>query len=101
MNKIIIIKDVDNVAIALDYLKPGEEVYLQINNETKKINVIDFVPKGHKIAIKEIRSGDNIIKYGETIGIALRDIRPGEHVHIHNVKSRYNKDYLMKRYRLK
>ena len=42
---------------------------------------------GHKIAAREISSGKGIIKYGAPIGSAARDIRAGEHVQLHNIKS--------------
>lgn len=44
---------------------------------------------GHKIAVRHIRSGEKIYKYGAPIGSATRDIQPGEHVHVHNMKSAY------------
>lgn len=48
---------------------------------------LEDIPKGHKIALKDIKMGEFIYKYGETIGIATKDIKRGEHVHIHNVES--------------
>ena len=42
---------------------------------------------GHKAAVEEILAGEKIIKYGEVIGYASQMIKPGEHVHIHNVVS--------------
>ena len=44
---------------------------------------------GHKIASRPIPSGEKIYKYGAPIGSATRDIYPGEHVHLHNMKSEY------------
>jgi len=46
------------------------------------------IPIGHKLAIKPIRSGDTIIKYGVDIGKAVADIGAGEHLHVHNVKTK-------------
>ena len=46
---------------------------------------MDQIPLGHKVAIKEIRSGNPIIKYGEIIGKATKAIAAGQHVHVHNV----------------
>ena len=45
------------------------------------------IPAGHKIALTDIASGEKIIKYGEVIGRATSDIRAGEHVHTHNVRT--------------
>ena len=46
------------------------------------------IPIGHKLAIKPIRSGDTIIKYGVDIGRAVADIGAGEHAHVQNVKTK-------------
>lgn len=51
------------------------------------------VPAGHKFALKDIKKGENVIKYGEIIGEATRDIKKGEWVHTHNVKSRLDKSF--------
>jgi altronate dehydratase small subunit len=45
------------------------------------------IPFGHKVALVPIRTGEHVIKYGASIGIADGDIQPGHHVHVHNVKS--------------
>ena len=50
-------------------------------------NVEVNIEDGHKYAIKPIKKGENIIKYGQPIGHALSDISVGEHVHTHNVKT--------------
>ena len=46
------------------------------------------IPIGHKLAIRPIRSGETIIKYGVDIGKAVADIGAGEHLHVHNVKTK-------------
>lgn len=46
------------------------------------------IPIGHKLAIKPIKSGDTIIKYGVDIGRAVADIGAGEHAHVQNVKTK-------------
>lgn len=56
-----------------------------------KINELDNVEvhldNGHKYALRNIQQGENIIKYGQPIGHATRDIAAGEHVHSHNLKT--------------
>lgn len=52
---------------------------------TEDIKVIGDVPYGHKIAVKDIETGAPVIKYGESIGAASRDIARGEYVHVHNM----------------
>jgi len=51
------------------------------------ITLADDIPFAHKFAIRPIRKGEQILKYGYSIGTATCDIRPGEHVHIHNLES--------------
>ncbi len=46
------------------------------------------IPIGHKLAVKSIAKGDTIIKYGTDIGRAVADIGPGQHAHVHNVKTK-------------
>ena len=53
------------------------------------------IPAGHKIALRPIAAGEAVIKYGDPIGTATRDIAPGEHVHSHNLRTalRAHEDY--------
>ena len=46
-----------------------------------------LIPFGHKIAVASMAAGAPVIKYGEVIGVATAEIRPGQHVHVHNVRS--------------
>ena len=69
----------DNVAVALGDLKVGEVC--------GDVTLLNNIPRGHKFALCDISSGENIIKYASPIGHALCDIKAGEHVHTHNVKS--------------
>ena len=84
---VIVINSKDNVAVALRDLKPGEIVEVSIGDKLVKVQVRDFIKRGHKIALYDLRKGDYIIKYGEVIGVATQDIKQGQHVHCHNVKS--------------
>ena len=45
------------------------------------------IPAGHKFALRDIKAGEHVIKYGESIGKATKDIKEGEWVHTHNLKS--------------
>lgn len=76
----------DNVAVALRDIKANQHVRLG----DKEITVKQSIPFGHKIAIREIRKGEAIIKYGEIIGVATRTIKEGERVHVHNIVSPKN-----------
>jgi len=46
------------------------------------------VPIGHKIALTDIKQGDTVWKYGQDIGKAVADIAKGDHVHVHNLKTK-------------
>ena len=51
------------------------------------VRLTEAVPLGHKLALTDIAAGQEIIEYGQPVGIATRDIRRGDHVHLHNVRS--------------
>ena len=77
MKKTIVISPVDSVGVALVALKKGEEA--------EGVVLAEDIEKGHKFALKGINKGDKVIKYGEVIGRATADIKPGEHIHSHNM----------------
>ncbi len=53
-----------------------------------KLDNVDInLADGHKYALRDIKSSEDIIKYGNPIGHATTDIKKGEHVHTHNVKT--------------
>ena len=79
----------DNVAVAKTTIPAGEP--LRIAGDT--VICSQALPTGHKVAIAPIAAGEKVIKYGAPIGSATRDIRPGEYVHTHNVKSDYLPTY--------
>jgi altronate hydrolase len=79
----IVINEEDTVAVAIRTLKKGETIEIA----GKKIQVRDDISVPHKIALKNIKQGEVIRRYGYPIGLASKDIEIGEHVHIHNMKS--------------
>lgn len=82
-NVSIIINPRDNVATVRVPLIKGTP----LTRDGKTIEVRDDIPFGHKLALSTIREGEFVIKFGDPIGRALRDIVPGEWVHIHNLES--------------
>lgn len=82
-NRLIKIHESDNVAIAVTGLRKGEEAAY----EGTAYEALDDIPINHKIALQDFRQGDAIIKYGNRIGVATTDIRRGEWVHSHNMKT--------------
>jgi altronate dehydratase small subunit len=81
----------DSVAVALDDLKPGEHLSINVKGKTLSMVVRENIPFGHKIAVKDIRKKERIVKYGEDIGCATQDINQGEWVHSHNITSERGK----------
>lgn len=77
----------DNVATVLSDVDAGQEVEVEGTGEQIRIEAGESVPFGHKIALAAIPSKRKVKKYGETIGIATSAIKPGMHVHVHNIKS--------------
>lgn len=69
----------DSVAVALQALEAGDKV--------GAFTVKNAIPAGHKVALRKIAAGDNVIKYGYPIGVATADIDAGEHVHTHNLRT--------------
>lgn len=83
MKKFIQLEKEDNVVVAVTPFQKGDILHLG----EIQIKVINEVPSGHKLSIKNIRRKEPVIKYGLSVGVALVDIIPGEHVHIHNTSS--------------
>lgn len=68
----------DNVIVSLVEVPEGSEV--------DGIRTKNLIKRGHKIATKDIKKGEIVRKYGQTIGWASKNISKGEHVHVHNVE---------------
>jgi len=64
------------------------ECVVTADNSSFRLKALMDVPIGHKIALADIRAGDTVWKYGHDIGRAVADIKKGEHVHVHNLKTK-------------
>lgn len=84
MVRLFKIDDNDNIALSFNDLDKGEKVCI---SNTVYFILMDAVPAGHKVALCDIPKGGQIIKYGAAIGFAIVDIKKGDHVHTHNVKT--------------
>lgn len=88
MKKAIRLNDADNVATLFDTALKGEQVDVRdTKGQSMIITVLDDIPYGHKIAIKDMKVGEQVTKYGYEIGVVSKPIKKGEHVHIHNIES--------------
>lgn len=86
----IILNEKDNVATALVNLPKGFEI-LNASIEGV-ITCLEDIPKGHKVALKSFKEGDDVIKYGASIGRLTKDVNPGELVHVNNLVSKRGKE---------
>ena len=83
----VVDEEKDSVAnILSNDVKKGMVVPVTVMGEEFQIKVFADIPYGHKIAIKPIKAGETVVKYGLSIGRAIADIAVGEHVHIHNIE---------------
>jgi len=76
----------DNVAVVIRDVAVGETLMVHLGTEILKLATATAVPAGHKVALRDFKRGDRILKYGEVIGNASDDIPAGAHVHVHNLE---------------
>ena len=96
MKKALIANAKDNVATALTDLKEKDTIAIESNSREFNVNLKSSIPFGHKFSVADIKKGEEILKYGETIGIATKNISIGDHVHVHNVESQRGRGDLKK-----
>ena len=82
-------KDTVGVVVVED-LKAGTDMLCVVTADNSSFHLTNKmdVPIGHKIALVDIKNGDTVWKYGHDIGKAVADIKKGEHVHVHNLKTK-------------
>ena len=88
---LIIHDEKDNVAVVvIDKTSKNQKCngWIMENDKTINVNSTNAIPLGHKIALKDLKEGDTILKYGHDIGKVVKSIKKGEHVHVHNVKTK-------------
>jgi altronate hydrolase len=84
------LRPIDNVAVAARNLAEGAEI--ELNGST--LHLAQRVGLGHKLALRDIKKGEAVYKYGQIIGFAREDIPAGSHVHVHNVAAdAFERDY--------
>jgi (2R)-sulfolactate sulfo-lyase subunit alpha len=76
--------------VVVEGLSAGTDMLCVVtsDNSTFQLTARMDVPIGHKIALTDIKAGDTVVKYGEDIGKAVAAIARGEHVHVHNLKTK-------------
>ncbi|MBT8334183.1 MAG: UxaA family hydrolase [Desulfobacterales bacterium] len=76
--------------VVVEGLKAGQEItgWVMKEDETVSVKILNDIPIGHKVALKDLASGDTVIKYNTDIGKVVAPIQKGEHLHVHNVKTK-------------
>ena len=80
----------DTVGVAVVDVKAGQNLEgrsLDTNEKVSAKATMD-IPLGHKVALRDFKVGDTVIKYGCDIGKVVQPIKAGDHVHVHNVKTK-------------
>ena len=88
---LIIHDEKDNVGVVvIETTKKGQDcnAWIMENDKSIKVPSLNEVPLGHKIALQDLKEGDTILKYGHDNGKVVKAIKKGEHVHVHNVKTK-------------
>ena len=86
MRNAMIIDAQDNVAVAIEPIAKGETAAYVCESKEFSLPVLEDITIYHKLATRDIPKGQPVVKYGEHIGLAARDIKAGEHVHCHNLE---------------
>ena len=79
----------DNVITVVTDCDAGDRITVKFQGQEFTYTCNQKVPYGHKVARVEIKEGGPVVKYGEAIGRASRDIAQGDWVHTHNVRDDY------------
>jgi (2R)-sulfolactate sulfo-lyase subunit alpha len=90
MIQFLVHEKADNVGVATVDIKTGEVaqgLYMD-NQDNIEMKTLQDIPLGHKIALTDLAVENSVIKYGADIGRVVNDIKAGEHVHTHNLKTR-------------
>jgi (2R)-sulfolactate sulfo-lyase subunit alpha len=76
--------------VVVEGVKAGQELVGWVMEEDREVRVTarNDIPIGHKLALRDYKPGDTVIKYGVDIGRVVAPIAKGEHLHVHNVKTK-------------
>lgn len=80
----------DTVGVAVVDIAAGAELAGRdlSTNKPLKAKAIENIPLGHKLALRDFAEGDTAIKYGNEIGRIVKPVKAGQHVHVHNLKTK-------------
>ncbi len=80
----------DDVGVAVEDLRAGTEIGAVTLEGTPVValTLVEDVPLGHKVAMRDIPRGKDVIEYGRIIGVAFEAAPRGSHVHTHRIKTK-------------
>jgi len=81
----------DNVGVVVvEELAAGAEMLCVVtqDNSDFRMRALQAIPIGHKVALRDLKPGDTVVKYGQDIGRIIAPVQKGEHVHVHNLKTK-------------
>jgi (2R)-sulfolactate sulfo-lyase subunit alpha len=87
----VVHEESDSVGVVVvEGVKAGEELtgWIMEGDKEIKVRARNDIPIGHKLAIRELKANDTVIKYGVDIGRSVAPIAVGEHAHVHNIKTK-------------
>ena len=90
MIQFLVHEKTDTVGVATEDIKAGQVAkgLFMDTQDPIEMKALKDIPLGHKIALKDFAVEDTVIKYGHDIGKVVADIKAGDHVHIHNLKTK-------------
>jgi len=91
MIQFVVHEEGDGVGVVVvEGVKAGQTLagWIMEDDKDVKVQARSDIPIGHKVALKDYQPGDTVIKYGVDIGIMTADAKKGEHVHVHNLKTK-------------
>jgi (2R)-sulfolactate sulfo-lyase subunit alpha len=76
--------------VVVEDVQPGTTLtgWIMETDETVALEAHDLVPLGHKIALRDLKAGETVLKYGHDVGRTIADIGRGRHVHTQNLKTK-------------
>ena len=76
--------------VVVEGVKAGDRLSGWIMDQDKDLQMVakSDIPIGHKLAIRPLKSGETVIKYGVDIGKTISDIQVGEHTHVQNLRTK-------------
>jgi (2R)-sulfolactate sulfo-lyase subunit alpha len=87
----VVHEDGDSVGtVVVEGVKAGDMLtgWVMEQDKTVTVKTLNDIPIGHKIALKDLKQGDTVIKYGVDIGRTIAPIERGGYLHVHNVKTK-------------